>query len=469
MAFDPSQFGATLATPTPSAPAAKSFNPADFGATAVSAPPQPAQQPEQGGMLTQEQEVQNFKNTPQTISDLATGAGKGLISIAQSSSDLVNKIASFIPPVLHNQIKAAALTNPILMPFAAALGLVSKISPTISNFENEMGGTPGSLTAPKNTNETVGSILGQAGSTLFAPEEIGGGIADAASNAAEKLGFKSTAEELAQKDLSAIQETISPKPTVKVARLAQSEGRLIKGQEPTLLKSGTPDTVLPSDKTIQASKTIQQHIPGAADMNVPKLYTALDNKTAEIAQQLTPEMKKVQVNPSTIEKTNSAWEELQKTQLNSADATDEANIKKIQGQFSTRLNSLQTKGATLNDWWEARQAYDASVPANVKSANSLSSDILQSRKSIWLQNRGILNNAIHDSESGLGSTSRQAFSDMHDMYNAKEGLQSKAKIETKIQPSKLSQAYNSKTGKIFRNVAKVGIGLEGAKKVLEGL
>lgn len=83
-----------------------------------------------------------------------------------------------------------------------------------------------------------------------------------------------------------------------------------------------------------------------------------------------------------------------------------------------------------------------------------------------MQNRSILRNAINDSESGLGKTSRQAFSDMKDMYEAQNGIMTKAKVDTKLAPSKVSQALNSRTGKIVKGVVKYGVGAELVKKGL---
>lgn len=281
-------------------------------------------------------------------------------------------------------------------------------------------------------------------------------------------------------NLSKIQETISPKPTVKEARIAQSEGRLIKGQEPTFFKSGTPDEVLPSEKTIRAAKTIQKNIPDAHNMDDAQLHTALDSKTSEIAKTLKPEMQKVPIDKKVTGSAFDSWQSVKKTQAGEAEFIDNAaGNKKLQTQFEERLNSLkwdiQDKGTgkmkaptpkTLDDVWQARKEYDASVPDNVKTANAQSDAKLQFRKQMWLQNRAILNSIINDSESGLGETSRQAFSDMHDMYNAKEGIQSKAKIETKEKPSGLSKFGKTPVGRAVKGAIKLGVGGEIVKKTL---
>ncbi len=266
----------------------------------------------------------------------------------------------------------------------------------------------------------------------------------------------------AEKEISSIQEKIMPKPTAKEARIAQSEGRLVKGKEPTFFKSGTEDTVIPSDKVIQSSKTIQKNIPGAAKMDEPTLQTAIENKTEQIAKELEPQMKATKIKPVTIKKINKDWEKLKTSQIRNADATEETNVRKVQKQFEQRL--MKTKSGNLNDLWKSAKEYDASIPENIKKANHLSSESLQNKKEIWLQNRAILREAITDSSSGMGKQSTKAFADMHDMYNAKENLMSKAKIETKVKPSKLKQAYESKPGKVLRTVGKVGLGYEAIKQ-----
>jgi hypothetical protein len=267
-----------------------------------------------------------------------------------------------------------------------------------------------------------------------------------------------------------IADKISPKSTVKEARLATVEGRFVQGKEPTLFRAGKEDTILPSKKTLQAVETIKRLIPNANKLNETKLYTASDKKVSEIATKLKPEMQKAKLNKETIEKVNSDLEKLQKKQLSNADASDEVNVKKRQSQFQDRLERIYGGGvsktieqgkkegwngarlqeeiqkkvskqenANLNDLWEERISYDNSVPDNVKRANELSDASLLNKKEEWLQNREILNDAINSNKNGLGEKSRSAFSDMTDLYTAKTGIISKAKVNKTIKPSKIKQ------------------------------
>ena len=249
---------------------------------------------------------------------------------------------------------------------------------------------------------------------------------------------KRPAGEIAAKESSKIEELISPKLTSKETKLAESQGRLVKGREPTLFRGGTPDEVLPSAQVTKSTQTIQREIPGASKMSEPELYTALQGRTTDMAQKLQPEMEKVPVTPQVTNKIKSSYEELKKTQIKNADASEEANVLKRQAQFDERLKKVESY-TNMDEVWKERISYDDSIPDNVKKATTLSDSRLQAKKEEWLQNRAILNNAITDLSTGLGSTAKQSFSDMTDMYGAKQNILSKAKVELKPQPSKAVQ------------------------------
>ena len=240
----------------------------------------------------------------------------------------------------------------------------------------------------------------------------------------------------AEKETAKLTDMISPKMNAKETKLAQSQSRIVAGKEPTMFKSGTADTVIPTDKIVKATQTIQREIPNASKLPPSELHTALSARTSDMAEKLKPEMIKTPIKPETVQKITDDWSAIKKEQLNNAYTPNDVNVKKLQSDFETRLQ--QSKSGNMNDLWDTAKAYDDSVPPNVKNANSLSSESLQAKKEIWLQNRGVLRDAINDTTNGMGETSKQAFSDMHDMYNAKENLLSKAKIE-KAQSSRLVQ------------------------------
>ena len=243
----------------------------------------------------------------------------------------------------------------------------------------------------------------------------------------------------AHPDVMKIQQVISPKLTPTETKLALDQGRIIPGQDATLLKDGTPDQVIPSNQTARASETIANQIPGAGNMKAPELYSALDTKISSLSKVLRPQMESAPITPTTIEKITNDWNALKAKQASDPYMPTNINLEKLQNSFEKDI--LQGyKSDNVADLWDSRIKYDNSVPASVKNATSLSSEVLQSQKSMWLQNRGILNDAINDGVTGLGKTSQKAFSDMSDMYNAQKGIQSSYKPSVKEgAPSKLKQ------------------------------
>lgn len=271
------------------------------------------------------------------------------------------------------------------------------------------------------TGEIAGDIL-VADLGVGATKKAGGVVKIVTQDFIAKPSAKNTT-----KSLTSLEEKISPKLTSKETRLAQSQGRLVKGKKATFFKSGTEDKVLPSKQVQRAAETINKKIPGASKMDEPTLQTALDKKTSEIAKKLQPEMKKVPLKPKTVQKINDDLAKLKEKQIADAPASEEANVMKRQVKFEKFL--MKSGNKNMDDLWQTAKNYDASIPENVKKANALSSESLQLQRSEWLQNRAILRDAITDSSTTLGKKSQKVFSDMHDMYNAQENLLSKAIVE----------------------------------------
>lgn len=309
----------------------------------------------------------------------------------------------------------------------------------------------------------IGDSLDSANKALTsAPKDVAQTVADAK---AAITAPKAATTQATQTEMDAIGAKIAPKPTAAEAKIAQDEGRLVKGQQPTMFRSGTPDTVIPTKEEARAVGTIYREIPGASKMDEATLTNELNNTVSTKAQTLKPQMEATPIKPETVQKINDDWANIKAKQLSEADKTEEANVVKRQDAF--QKNYLEkTKAENLNDLWETAKKYDASVPDKVKQASDLSDISLQNKKTEWLQNRSVLRSAITDSGSGLSEESSQAFADMHDMYNAKENLLSKAKIETKVAPSKIKQFSDSKTGKIVKNVVKASVGVAGLKEVI---
>lgn len=267
-------------------------------------------------------------------------------------------------------------------------------------------------------------------------------------------------------DLQKINETITPKPTVKEARLATEEGRLYKGNEPTLLKSGTSDNVATSEQQANSVRTIEKNIPGAAKMDGPELYQALDEKIVNTSKKLQPRMEATPLKPETVSKVIDDMENLKKTQMAEAKATDEPNVAKRYDAFEKIVTKNIKDEGNLNDIWNASKEYDASIKSNVKNATDLSSEELQVQKDEWLERRAILRSAMTDAENGLGGTAKKAFSDMRDMYEAQNGIMSKAKIETTVKPSKVVQFAKDHPAAVKGGSSLIGA--EGLRKAVTG-
>ncbi len=147
-------------------------------------------------------------------------------------------------------------------------------------------------------------------------------------------------------------------------------------------------------------------------------------------------MQATPIQEETVQKITDDWSALKTAQKADAYLPDNVNVDKLQADFEQRLQ--KSANENMNDLWDTRKAYDASVPSNVKSATDMSSDALQAKKQIWIQNRQILSDAINDTQNGMGATSQDAFKEMNSMYDAQKGILSKAKVVSGKAPSKLS-------------------------------
>lgn len=232
-------------------------------------------------------------------------------------------------------------------------------------------------------------------------------------------------------------KTISPEFTTKEARLAQTQGRFFEGKPATLIKSSTPDQIATTDKVFNAVQTIKKEIPNAHKLTPSDLYTTLKSNIADKSNKLKPILKKIPIKDESVQKINTRWETLKKAQLEAVDATDETNVLKLQKQFEEKL--MKTGSKTYDDLWEARKAYDESIPSQVKRANSMSPMQLQLRKDIWLQNRAILNDVIGDAGNSMGESTKIVFNKMSDLYEAMNNLLAKTKAKKTIEPSKVKQ------------------------------
>lgn len=417
----------------------------------------------------------DYDNAPSMTSFFGSGQSKNpVINAAEGIGNMASSGASTILAPISEAVRS--ISNDFAEKSKDPLNKNQPLynNPIVSKVLDFFGNASGQLDkwsqAHPEAAQNLGNLLNVgmtalgAGEEVPTPSDISKGIIDTADEV--KTGIKNKTIGVPKTDVEIIQEKIAPKPTLKEARTAQAEGRLVKGKDPTLFKSGTEDKVIPSKSNIKSSETILKNVPNATKMTQPELYTALKEKVTDISQNLKPEMQKVPIKTATIEKINSDWKTLKKTEIEEARATEEPNVKKGQLQFEKILQ--KSGNETMDDLWDTAKSYDNSVPDNVKDAGPLSSRDLQDEKSIWLQRRAIIRDAINDAKSGMGKTSQDAFSDMHDMYNAQQNLQSTAKIDTTIKPSRLSQFGNSNTGKLIKLGVTGGGAAEAIKKFFTG-
>ena len=308
----------------------------------------------------------------------------------------------------------------------------------------------------KNRGEQVGNVLGTVASFVT---PLAGGNAEALYSKGKKMynTFQAGREAKATANAtSKVTEMITPKPTPTQVKIAQSEGRLVEGKDPTLFKAGTDDRIIPSKKTLSATDTVVQKIPNASKMKPAELDKAVKAEISKESEALRPQMQATPIKPETIQKINTDWEALKKAQIQVADATEEANVIKLQKQFEERLQ--KSGSSNHNDLWETRVKYDDSIPESVKKAHSMSPESLQNKKEIWLQNRKILSDAITDIENGMGEVASKPFKEMSNLYEARNSLLSKAKLD-KAQMSKINQflADNPTAAKVLGGATLYGI------------
>lgn len=351
-----------------------------------------------------------------------------LKKILQDAIDSTPDIKKFVPDVT-NKTATQILSDFGQLGLAVGASAIPGGGSVVGRIAGAagVGAAGGALNAVSGGSTDAGEIAKQAavGGTIGAAT---GGVLEGASAA-----LKGSSE------IDKITEAISPKETAAEAKLAMKQGRMTAAKEPGLFTSGKAGEITPSENVQRSAQTIKEQIPGASKMDDPTLFNAIDDRIGTIARDLRPQMQAVKVKPEALEKVANEWETVKADQLGETSlASEEANIKKQQGYFEQRLLKINSN-SNLEDVWDARVDYDNSVPTSVKKATSLSSDSQQTAKRIWLQNRAVMNEMINDLETGLGETSKKAFSDMSDMYTAQNGLMTKAKDSLKVKPSKITQ------------------------------
>jgi hypothetical protein len=315
---------------------------------------------------------------------------------------------------------------------------------------------------PGKAKQKVGEVAGKTKQQLIKTKEaLVPKVAETAVKAKEgvgvlatKVGEKATAvkqkfsQKGKQKQLAPIQEKIAPKLTVKEKQLAISEGRVIEGKT-TKLGGKKADTILPSEALIKQSQTIQKNIPNAKKMSEFELANKLKETTTKKATELKPQMEATKVEPVRIKQAQTEWTQLKEMQANTPEFANFPGSKRVQKQFENFLK--EAEGAkSLDGVWNTRAKYDATISKAVKEATPQSPPFTQLQHEMWLQNRQILNDIIHDSSTGLGGVSKNAFSEMSDLYSARQNIVSKGAIDIKGEPGVVGKTLSMK------NIIKIG-------------
>ena len=314
------------------------------------------------------------------------------------------------------------------------------------------------------SNSLDATVSDTANSVKNAVTDTATGVKNAVSSA--KDAVMGTPATQSADQLAKISDMIAPKPTIAEARLAQQQGRLVAPGKSGIFTEGDPGKILPSARQTASASTIQRLIPDADTMDQPTLYTATKAKVTDLATKLQPQMEATPIPQTVIDKIGTDTQNLFKTQTSEALATDEPNIAKLQANFQKFL--AKSKTDNFKDLWDTAKNYDASIPDNVKNATEASSHELTMQKDIWMQNRAVIRSAINDTVDGMGDTSKQAFSDMRDLYNAQSGMDTTAKVAKVGTKSKVSQFFDTPTGKIIKYGAEGTGVVEVGKKLMTG-
>lgn len=301
-------------------------------------------------------------------------------------------------------------------------------------------------------------------------------VKDVAGEAA-KRGIRETGEELLEKtskEIAKIEDIISPNINAKETRNIIAEGRATRGKESRLFGK-SPDIVEQTDLLKQSARIIDRRIEGASKLNDLELNKSLKSEITTISNELKPEMQSVILQPAKVKQMDNAWATLKKIQINKPEFANSPGAKKVQENFVNFLNEMKkpVRGAdgkfrqkSLDDLWNIRKDYDDSVKDRIKQAfegtagqpGSDSFTLLQ--KEMWLENRQIMNDVIKDTADGLGDVAKTGFSDMSDLYRARQNIISKLKLDIKGKPGILSPET------VKKNLIRFGLGF-GAIKIVE--
>lgn len=225
-------------------------------------------------------------------------------------------------------------------------------------------------------------------------------------------------------------EKLQPKMTAQETRRAIDEGRVRQGRS-NPLTGKAKDVVIPEEKVRRASNVVVKDIPDAGRLNSFELADQMKKLIGKKADELKPQMQQVSFTDEGREYITREWDELKALQQNSDIWDDAASSNlKFQDKFQKFVDEA-IEADNLDDLWDIRKRYDASITNSVKKANPNSAVSTQLKNEMWLQNRSVLNDIIEDSAQGLGGTAKNSFDDMSSLYTGRNNIITRERIDLK--------------------------------------
>ena len=230
-----------------------------------------------------------------------------------------------------------------------------------------------------------------------------------------------------------ITEKLSPKLGAKETRLAIDEGRVTQGRT-NPLTGKSKDVVIPTEKVQRASEVVVRDIPNASRESSFALAEDMKKLISRKATELKPQMTQVKFSDDGRSFLTKEWDDLMKIQRDSDVWEDAASSNlKFQQKFQ-RFVDEAIEADNMDDLWDLRKRYDASITNSIKQANPNSAVSTQIKNEMWLQNRSVLNDIIENASDGLGDAARNSFDDMSSLYAGRNNIITREKIDLKGKP-----------------------------------
>lgn len=249
---------------------------------------------------------------------------------------------------------------------------------------------------------------------------VGKGIREGLENSGKILPFNKRVS---------VAETISPKINAKEGRKIISEGRVERPAE-SILFGRRPDVVTPDERTAAAAAIVETRIPNAENLDIFQLSNEIKKITDSSVKDLEPKFRAVPVSEDVVENTFNKWEQVKLKQADEPEFQAFGGAAKFQERFENFLAELAAAD-NLDDAWKIRIRYDDIIPDSVKQASSNSAPSTALQHDMWLENRALMNDLIFELSNNLDETGKQAFDELSLLYQSRNNLIQKGKIDTK--------------------------------------